>query len=68
MFKVLLLVGLILLISSAVMIFIIPRNELTNGSDMPKIARIGCVIFLLSVFLIVIGAIGSLPIIHLLLN
>lgn len=48
--------GLCGIIASFLIIFIIPRNALTNGVDIPKTAQIGLMIFIVSAFMTIMGA------------
>ena len=56
MFEIVMYLGLIGMFISIMMIFIVPRNTLTNGVDIPKCAVAGLWIFMISICMAIIGA------------
>lgn len=59
MFDFIMYVGLAGMVISMLMIFVIPRRTLTNGIDMPIVARIGLFLFVISIFTTLAGAFFS---------
>ena len=56
MFEIIMYLGMAGVVISFIMIFIIPRNTLTNGTDMPRIAMIGFLLYVVSIIITIVGA------------
>ena len=55
MFEIIMYIGLLGMFISMIMIFVIPRNKLTNGVDIPKCAAVGMWILMISICMAIIG-------------
>lgn len=68
MFKLVMYIGFIGMIVGCIMILFLSRNKLTNGSDIPTTAKIGLIVFIISVMLAIIGAFCSSELGYAILN
>ena len=59
MFKLIMYMGIIGMITGCIMTLFLSKNKPTNNGNIPTIARIGLIIFIVSIILAIIGAFCS---------